>query len=121
MVVLDDGIGQRRHIIDEIDVAHVHATQRIVARGRAAGDAERVEAMDLADTPAGAARDTGVLALGIDADDGAIESQEVWQDGADTLARVGGGDGDKVSGTVLAEQPAALFAAADEQITGAVL
>jgi len=49
IIILNDGVDLRCHIVDQIDVARVHTIEQIVVGGGAARNAERVEGMHLTD------------------------------------------------------------------------
>lgn len=62
--------------------------------------------MDRPEASALARGDAGVLALGVDANDGEGIFEQVGDDGADALAAAGGCDRQQVSGAGIAQQPA---------------
>lgn len=49
IIILNDGVDLRCHIVDQFDVARVHTIEQIVVGGGAARNAERVEGMHLTD------------------------------------------------------------------------
>ena len=94
--VVDEGVGQRRGFLRRVDLFGIQAGQRVEGGTRLAGDAERVDHMDRTEAGARSAGDPGVLALGVDADDRAVDRQQIRDERADALAGAGGGDGQQV-------------------------
>src|SRR3546814_11701461 len=76
----------------------------MIAGGGLPGDAEGIEAPDLALGGAGAGGDAGVLALRVDADHRAVDGQQIGNDGAYALAAARRGHGQVMGGAVLAQQ-----------------
>lgn len=62
--------------------------------------------MHRAELPARLGGDAGVLALGVDDQDGAVGREQVRDDGADALAGAGRGQRDQMGRTVVAQEPA---------------
>ena len=113
--VVNERVGERRSVLGDIEAFGIEPGERIEGGRGQAGHAERIEDMDGAEAVAGATSDAGVLALGVDADDGAIGGEEVGDDGADALAGAGRRHGEEMGRTVITEQLAGVGVAADEQ------
>lgn len=112
--VVDQGLGDQPGVLGEVLAERVQRRQRIVGRGGASGDPERVDDMDRPEALAGAGGDAGVLALGVDTQDGAVGVEQVRQDDADALARARRREGQEVARAVVAHQPSAACAADDQ-------
>src|SRR3546814_20417862 len=76
----------------------------MIAGGGLPGDAEGIEAPDLALGGAGAGGDAGVLALRVDADHRAVDGQQIGNAGAYALAAARRGPGQEMGGAVIAQQ-----------------
>ncbi|EPE61704.1 hypothetical protein L479_01903 [Exiguobacterium sp. S17] len=85
--VVDQRVGERVGIFRQIEAGGIEPVERIVAGRGPARHAEPIEAPDRTFSGAGAGGDAGVLALGVDAGDRAIEQEQVGDDRADGLAR----------------------------------
>ena len=101
----------------------VETVERIVGCGGPSGDAERVEDMDRSEPTAGGVGDARVVALGVDAEHRALGGEEVGNDGADTLAGSGWGEGEEVGWSVIVQERAGfavrLELASDDEPAGA--
>ena len=84
--VHDQRLRQGGRVLAEIGAGGGQAVERVVARGGHTGDAEGVEDMDSPEASPGFARDTSVLALGVDHQHGAVRRQQVRDHGAHALA-----------------------------------
>jgi hypothetical protein len=67
-----EGVGKGAGILRDIEAGRIEGVERIESRRRLAGDAEGIEDMEGAELLPGATGDLCVLALWIDADQGAI-------------------------------------------------
>lgn len=85
-----EGVGKGAGIFRDIEAGRIERVERIEGGRGLAGDAEGVEDVDRPELLAGAAGDLGVLALGINADHGAVGGEQVRDDGSHALAGPGG-------------------------------
>jgi hypothetical protein len=81
-----EGVGQRVGVFGDIEAVGIKHVEGIECGGASAGDAEWIEDMNRPELLSRAARDPGVLSLGIDADHRTLGRQQIGNDGAHALA-----------------------------------
>ena len=104
----DQGVGQERGVFGQVRAVPIQALQRIEGGGGHTGDTERIEHIDGSEPLARMDCDTGVLTLRTNAEDRAVGSQQVGNDGPDALAGARGRDGDQVLLAGVSQKLAAL-------------
>ena len=83
-------------------------------------DLKRIEDMDRPEPLPGFPGDPGILALGVDDQDGALRRQQVGDDGADAFPGPCRGERDQMGRAVIAQQPPGVRIAPDQK-SGIVL
>lgn len=96
-------ISERIGVFGDIEAVRLKPFEGIQGGRAFARDAERIEDIDRSEPFAGATGDPGILALRVDADDGAIGGEQIGDDGTDTLAGSGRGNGHQMRGAVISQ------------------